>query len=135
MMMSLLDVSPIWFSLWLSIAINCIFFSIAFCLKTDKVTDLSYSFSFLLIAPMLLLASGWGFAAFQLWLSLAIMLWAFRLGSYLFIRILVTGTDERFDDKRNNPPRLIAFWILQIMAVWLVMMPFAIFFAIAASAK
>ncbi len=125
--MSLIDVSPIGSSLLLSIAINFIFFLIAFCLKTDKVTDLSYSFSFLLITPILLLSSGWGFTAFQLWLGLVIMLWAFRLGAYLFIRILLTGTDERFDDKRNNPLRLIAFWILQIIAVWLVMMPFAIF--------
>ena len=114
-------------SLFLSVLVNLIFFLVAFTLKTDKVTDLSYSLSFIAIAPFLLVANGMNFSLQQLMVTLAIVVWGIRLGTYLFSRILITKTDARFDDKRNNPKKLIAFWVLQITAVWLIMMPYAFY--------
>ena len=42
-----------------------------------------------------------------------VMAWAFRLGSYLFIRILKDGKDKRFDNVRDNPSRFFLFWTIQ----------------------
>lgn len=126
-MINLLNSQPVLASLLISVGINLFFFLIAFSFKTDKVTDLSYSLSFFVLAPVLLIASGKGFAQQQLVLTLAIMLWGFRLGSYLFARILITKTDDRFDDKRSNPVNLIRFWVLQTIAVWVIMLPFSLF--------
>ena len=42
-----------------------------------------------------------------------VMAWAFRLGSYLFIRILKDGKDKRFDKVRDNPARFFTFWTIQ----------------------
>jgi len=116
---------PLMASLIFSFSINFIFFLVALLFRTDKVTDLSYSLSFALLAPLLLIASGPGFSTVQFLVSAAIVIWALRLGIYLFWRILVTKTDERFDDKRNRPMNLVKFWILQIMAVWIIMLPFS----------
>ncbi len=126
-MINLLNNQPLLAALFISIAINLFFFTIAFSFKTDKVTDLSYSLSFFILAPVLLLASGAAFSLQQLVLTLAIMLWGFRLGSYLFARILITRTDDRFDDKRSNSANLIRFWLLQTIAVWVIMLPFSLF--------
>ena len=126
-MIDYLSGQPVVTSLLFSIIVNMLFFSVAFTFKTDKVTDLSYSLSFVLLAPLLLLSAGKGYALQQLLLTLAIIIWGLRLGIYLFTRILITKTDDRFDDKRNNSANLIGFWVLQTLAVWLIMLPFSLF--------
>jgi len=126
-MIQFFNQQPVLASFLLSVAINLVFFAIAFTFKTDKVTDLSYSLSFFIMAPLLLLAGGMEFSLIQLVLTLAIMLWGLRLGSYLLRRILWTKTDARFDDKRNNPKKLIAFWTLQTLAIWIIMLPHSTF--------
>jgi steroid 5-alpha reductase family enzyme len=126
-MISFLNEQPLVASLQFSILVNLFFFLIAFSLKTDKVTDLSYSLSFVLLAPLLLLSGNKAFSPQQLILALAIVIWGLRLGVYLFSRILITKTDDRFDDKRNNPSNLIRFWLLQTIAVWVIMLPFSLF--------
>lgn len=118
---------PVLASFALSLAINLFFFTVALTLRTDKVTDFSYSLSFVVMAPLLLLSRGKAFSVQQLLTTLAIVLWGLRLGSYLFMRILKTGRDERFDDKRNNPGRLAGFWTLQTVAVWMIMLPFSFY--------
>jgi steroid 5-alpha reductase family enzyme len=114
-------------SLLFSILINMAFFFFAAGFKTDKVTDISYSLSFFILAPLLLLSSGKNYAIEQLLVTFSIMIWAARLGSYLLKRIITIGKDDRFDDKRNNFVSFLKFWILQTLVVWIVMMPFSIY--------
>ena len=38
---------------------------------------------------------------------------SFRLGTFLFYRILKTGKDRRFDRMRNSPLRLLFAWMMQ----------------------
>ncbi len=128
--MEIFSGQPVLGGLLLSLAVNLFFFLIAFSLRTDKVTDLSYSLSFFIMAPVLLFSSGGDYSLWQLAGTVAIMLWGLRLGGYLFYRILKTKTDERFDDKRNNPLNLIRFWIIQTLAVWIIMMPHAYFLSL-----
>lgn len=126
-MISFLVEKPLLMSLFFSVVVNIFFFLIALIFRTDKVTDLSYSLSFVLLAPALLFSKGAGFSMGQILFTIAIVLWGIRLGSYLLMRILKTKTDHRFDDKRNNPINLIKFWGLQIIAVCVIMLPVSFF--------
>ena len=39
------------------------------------------------------------------------MVWAFRLGAFLFGRILLWGEDNRFDEIRVNKLKFLGFWV------------------------
>jgi steroid 5-alpha reductase family enzyme len=105
----------------LSFAINAGFFAVAAIRRTDVVTDLSYSLSFAVLAIVLpFLGAG---DAVQLAASLLVVVWAVRLGGYLFRRIRRIEVDHRFDEMRDDPLRFARFWILQAVAVAVIMLP------------
>ncbi len=56
-------------------------------------------------------------------LTVLVFLWGIRLASYLLIRILKTGKDERFNKIRDNPLKFLVFWIFQILWVYTVSLP------------
>ncbi len=122
--MELVQNFPIAASLVFSLGLNLFFFIFASALKTDKVTDLSYSLTFFLMAPFLLVAGGMPLEIPRLILTILIMAWGLRLGSYLFYRILRIGKDNRFDEMRGDFFRFLRFWIIQALTVWIVMLPF-----------
>ena len=104
-----------------SLVVNAAFFVIAAIRKTDVVTDLSYSLSFAVLA-IALPFSGAG-EPVQLIAALLVLVWAARLGLYLFRRILRIKVDHRFDRMRDKPLRFARFWILQAITVAVVMLP------------
>lgn len=55
--------------------------------------------------------------------SLFLILWAVRLGAFLLFRILKTGKDDRFDDKRDKFFPFLGFWVFQMLWVWTVSLP------------
>ena len=116
-------------ALLISVAINAVFFAFAAILRTDKVTDLSYSLSFVVLAVVLLIRGG-HFSATPVLAAVLICAWGIRLGTYLFSRIMKTGVDHRFDDIRDRPLRFARFWALQAVTVWVVMLPAARLFAL-----
>jgi steroid 5-alpha reductase family enzyme len=109
-------------ALGLSIAINAVFFAFAALLRTDKVTDLSYSLSFVVLSVVLFISGG-NRSLLHIVTALLICAWGIRLGAYLFARILKTGIDHRFDDMRDHTLRFARFWALQALTVWVVMLP------------
>jgi steroid 5-alpha reductase family enzyme len=113
--------TAIWLSFVISLAVNGAFFAVAAARRTDVVTDLSYSLTFALLAIVLLFigARKW----VQLVASLLVLLWAIRLGGYLFRRILRMKVDHRFDGMRDEPLRFARFWLLQAITVAVVMLP------------
>ena len=116
-------------ALGISVAINAVFFALAALLRTDKVTDLSYSLSFVVLAVVLLVRGG-HFSLLHVLTAALICVWGIRLGAYLFARILKTGVDHRFDDMRDHPLRFARFWALQAFTVWVVMLPAVRLFAL-----
>lgn len=54
----------------------------------------------------------------SLLLAALVSVWALRLGSFLFVRILAQGNDSRFDEIRHHGPRFLMAWTLQ--AAWIV---------------
>ena len=105
----------------IALAVNGAFFAFAAARRTDVVTDLSYSLTFALLAVVLLFAGA--AEAMQVVASLLVVVWAARLGIYLFRRIMRTKVDHRFDGMRDQPLRLARFWLLQAITVAVVMLP------------
>lgn len=62
----------------------------------------------------------------QIVASLFIMVWGARLSAFLLFRILKTGKDDRFDDKRDNFFKFLGFWVFQMFWVWVVSFPVTI---------
>ena len=103
---------PFILSIVISVGINALFFAYAAVRKTDVVTDLSYSLSFAAVA-IALIAFNWDSGPIALIPAGLAILWAARLGSYLFGRLMAIKVDHRFDDMRDKPLKFARFWILQ----------------------
>ena len=58
--------------------------------------------------------------------SIFIMIWGARLSGFLLFRILKTGKDDRFDDKRDKFFPFLGFWVFQMFWVWTVSLPVTI---------
>lgn len=104
-----------------ALAVNGAFFAVAAVQRTDVVTDLSYSLTFALLGVVLLFTGAR--QPVQLVASLLVVVWAVRLGAYLFRRILRMKVDHRFDGMREQPLRFARFWLLQAITVAVVMLP------------
>lgn len=108
-------------SFGIALGVNGAFFAVAAARRTDVVTDLSYSLTFALLAVGLLFTGA--SKPVQLVASLLVVVWAARLGGYLFRRILRMKVDHRFDGVRESPLRFARFWLLQAITVAVVMLP------------
>jgi steroid 5-alpha reductase family enzyme len=115
------------FTLSVSVAIQAAFFAFAATLRTDKVTDLSYGLTFVVLA--IGLPAGTGTSA---WSAIAlagmVVAWGVRLAGYLFVRILHMGRDRRFDGIRERFWKFLQFWFFQGLVVWTVMLPVILWF-------
>ncbi|KAI1000394.1 hypothetical protein K3495_g7801 [Podosphaera aphanis] len=106
----------------ITIVYQLVFFSIAFSFKFDKVTDFAGGTNFVVLAVVTLSLSG-HYHARQLVASLFIIVWGLRLSCFLLFRIIKTGKDDRFDDKRDKFFPFLGFWIFQMLWVWIVSLP------------
>jgi steroid 5-alpha reductase family enzyme len=97
------------------------------------VTDFAGSTNFLVLALVSLALSDVN--ARQILVAVLVCIWAIRLAAYLLYRIIVIGTDARFDDKREKFCAFLGFWIFQMMWVWCVMLPVTFLESTAAGPK
>jgi len=109
-----------------SVGVNMLMFLPAYFFKTDKLTDISYALTFIALAIFGLINHAITFPS--LILALMIFAWAIRLGAYLLSRIRKIGKDKRFDDKREKFWSFAAFWLIQGVTVWVVLLPSNLFF-------
>lgn len=117
--------NEIFFALIISLAIQVVLFIPAFIFKTDKLTDFSYSLTFIILTLFLFLTNN--ISTSKIILVSIVLIWAFRLGIFLFIRITKIKRDKRFDGVRESFTKFAQFWILQGIAVWVILIP-SIFF-------
>lgn len=113
-------------TLLVTIAYQLLFFFIAWTFKFDKVTDFAGGTNFILVAILTLAFSDARDNARNIVVSLFLILWAARLSGFLLFRILKTGKDDRFDDKRDNFLKFFGFWVFQMIWVWTVSFPVTI---------
>lgn len=106
--------------LTISLLLQYLLFIPAFLFKTDKLTDISYSLSFVLLSLLVIYLTKLSTAS--LILFILIFLWALRLGGYLLYRVLKLGRDVRFDNIRTNFYRFFIFWTLQGVSVFIILL-------------
>ena len=111
--------------LLIAVGINMVMFIPGFLLKTDKLTDLSYSLSFIILIIVSVIFSD--ISPAKIVLSSMIIIWGLRLGIFLFIRIHKIRYDRRFDGIRESFLRFLRFWVLQGLAVWVILLPALLF--------
>lgn len=96
--------------------------AVASLLQTEKFYDLTGSLTFISLALATLLNAA-TFAPRQVIMTALVCTWAFRLGSFLVVRVSRAGLDTRFDGVRDNPPRFLLFWTIQGVWVWITALP------------
>ncbi len=103
-----------------ALGINIFMFVPAYINKTDKLTDISYAVSFAAVVIFAYLLSER--SELHVVLLGCVLLWALRLGSYLFVRINWMKRDKRFDGMREDFWRFLKFWLLQGASVFVVLL-------------
>ena len=87
----------------------------AYVFKTEKFYDLAGSSTYIFAVSYILYDSSQNLT--NLILGTAIIVWAVRLGSFLFFRIKKAGEDKRFKEIKQSPTRFFLAWSLQGMWV------------------
>lgn len=99
----------------LAVGIQWIAFVPAWLWRTERFYDLTGSLTYLTLTGVALFL-GPPADARSLLLGALVAVWAARLGSFLFRRILDAGSDERFDEIKTSFVRFFVAWTLQ--GVW-----------------
>ena len=102
----------------LAFLIHWLFFIPAYILKTEKFFDLTGSLTYISIMTYVVYTKNNLHEQIgSIILGSLIILWAVRLGSFLFIRIKKAGEDIRFREIKKSPSRFFMTWTLQGMWV------------------
>ena len=96
--------------------------------RTERFFDATGSATFILVTVGVVLLSPSPDAR-SLALAAMVIVWAVRLGSFLFIRIHRSGSDDRFDAIKVNPLSFLRVWIMQ--GLWVSITAAAAWIAIA----
>jgi len=87
-------------------------FGVAWTLKTERYYDLTGSLTYLVVVML-----AWRLGQPASWganlLFVAVAVWATRLGSFLFLRVIEVGEDQRFRHIKVSAPRFLMAWTLQ----------------------
>ena len=99
--------------------IQWILFVPAFYFQTEKFYDITGSVTYISIVTYISVQSYYAINVNigSILLASCIILWAIRLGSFLFIRIHKSGEDKRFKFIKPSPTRFFMTWTLQGMWV------------------
>jgi steroid 5-alpha reductase family enzyme len=96
----------------LAFAIQWIVFIPSFVRQTEKFFDLTGSITYISVTTIALLLSP-GFDARSILLWALVVIWAARLGTFLFRRIQKAGKDDRFDELKPSFIRFLNVWTIQ----------------------
>lgn len=106
----------------LSFAINWLVFVPSFLRQTEHYFDLTGSLTYVTLVVTALVLGG-ATDARTLLLAALVVIWAGRLGTFLFARIRRDGRDGRFDAIKPSLPRFLLTWTLQGVWVLLTLAP------------
>jgi steroid 5-alpha reductase family enzyme len=90
----------------------------AYFLRTEKFFDLTGSLTYIALVTLAVVAAG-SSEPRSLVLAGLVMIWAVRLGTFLFVRVLKSGRDSRFDAMKRHLPSFLLTWTLQGLWVFL----------------
>jgi len=89
--------------------------------NTEVFYDLTGGLTYLSTVTLVLYFNHDNLTTKQIIAASIIVVWALRLASFLFIRILEKGSDSRFDPMKKNLRRFFLAWYLQ--GLWTVVTP------------
>lgn len=92
--------------------INWLVFVPAYIKQTEHYFDLTGSLTYIAITVFVLAMAGLGESR-TLILGTMVLVWAIRLGSFLFVRVKSDGKDARFDELKPNFFRFLNVWTIQ----------------------
>jgi steroid 5-alpha reductase family enzyme len=116
----------------LAFLIQWLAFIPAFFLQTEKFFDITGSFTYIVVSlAALLLSSGADARSFLL--GALVIVWALRLGTFLFGRIRKAGKDDRFDEIKPSFVRFLNVWTIQ--GLWITFTAAAALVAITSGAR
>lgn len=96
----------------IAFGVNWLAYIPANIMKTEKFYDLTGAITYLSVILITSLLSG-PLDLRAMIVGAFVVLWALRLGSFLFMRIHADGKDIRFDEIKVNPMRFLVAWTLQ----------------------
>ncbi|WND03889.1 DUF1295 domain-containing protein [Temperatibacter marinus] len=96
----------------LAYAINWIAFIPAALAQTEKYYDITGTLTYLSVTALACYAAA-PLSLQGMIVAAMVVLWALRLGSFLFTRITKDGHDRRFNEIKLNPLRFLIAWTLQ----------------------
>lgn len=103
---------------WYVLVIHWLAFIPALIFKTEKFYDFTGSICYAFAAIYVYLQSYGMFLSLSLFISLAILIWTLRLGSFLLKRVMDAGEDKRFRTIKTNPTQF--FMTFNLSALWVV---------------
>ncbi|PWB53955.1 MAG: hypothetical protein C3F13_08415 [Anaerolineales bacterium] len=104
----------------LTILIQWLVFIPSYLRQTEKFFDLTGSLTYITVSTLaLLLSTGLDGRAILVWAL--VVIWAVRLGTFLFRRIRKAGKDDRFDEIKPSFIRFLNVWTMQGLWVTLSM--------------
>lgn len=102
----------------LAFVINWVVFVPSYLAQTERFFDLAGSLTYVTVIGTALLATA-ATDPRSLLLAALVLVWAIRLGTFLFSRINREGQDGRFDELKTSFPRFLGAWTLQGLWVFL----------------
>lgn len=109
-------------------AINAIAFVPSFIARTEHYYDLTGSLTYITTTLLALVLTS-GLDSRSILIGAMVLLWAGRLGSFLFQRVKKSGKDGRFDQIKQSFLRFLMAWMIQ--GLWVTLTAGAAFAAIA----
>jgi steroid 5-alpha reductase family enzyme len=100
------------FSVGLAFFIQWLVFIPAYLMQTEKFFDLTGSITYITVIIMAVIFST-GVDGRSILLSVLVVIWAIRLGTFLFLRIKKAGKDDRFDAIKPSFIRFLNVWTIQ----------------------
>ncbi|MCX6059821.1 MAG: DUF1295 domain-containing protein [Chloroflexi bacterium] len=99
-------------SVGLAFLIQWLVFIPAYLLQTEKFFDLTGSITYISVIAIAVFFSK-GADGRSILLAALVVIWAIRLGSFLFSRIQKAGKDDRFDEIKPSFIRFLNVWTIQ----------------------
>jgi len=119
-------------SVGLAFLIQWLAFIPAYLLQTEKFFDLTGSITYISVILIAVFFST-GVDGRSILLSALVVIWAIRLGTFLFGRIKKAGKDDRFDEIKPSFIRFLNVWTIQ--GLWVTFTMAAALVAITTSAR
>ena len=103
-------------------SIHILIFIPSYFLKTEKYFDITGTIAYLSIITLIFYhfqSKNIDLSIQSKLVSIMILIWALRLGIFLFLRIIIFKNDSRFDDAKKSFFKFLRFWMISSLWVFI----------------